>query len=241
MASSSGFATTRWSLVLAAGQPRADEDGADAQAALEMLCQAYWMPVYAYLRRRSAQVDDAQELTQAFFAHLLERNALAAAAPDRGRFRAFLLTACKHFVAHERERERAQKRGGGVRTWSLDFESGEARFQLEPVDCLTPERLFERQWALTLLDRVLQLLRAEFARHGRERNFDLLKAYLGGTAPESYALLGEQLDLSEGAARVAVHRLRRQYRELLREEIAQTVASPEQVDDEIRDLFAALA
>jgi RNA polymerase sigma-70 factor (ECF subfamily) len=238
MHSSSEFATTRWSIVLAAGQP---QEAADARSALETLCQAYWYPVYAYLRRRTPQADDAQELTQAFFAHLLERNALAAADPNRGRFRAFLLTACKNFVANERERAQAQKRGGQVRLLSLDFDSGEARLQLEPVEALTPERLFERQWALTLLDRVLQLLRDEFAKHGRERNFDLLKVYLGGPGPESYAALGAQLDMSEGAARVAVHRLRRRYREILREEIAETVATPEEIDDEIRSLFAALS
>jgi RNA polymerase sigma factor (sigma-70 family) len=237
MHSSSDFATTRWSIVLAAGQPQA---AADARLALETLCQAYWYPVYAYLRRRTPQADDAQELTQAFFAHLLERNALAAADPDRGRFRAFLLTACKNFLANERERAHAQKRGGHVRHLSLDFESGEARLQLEAADRFTPDRLFERQWALTLLDRVLQLLRAEFVKQGRERNFDLLKVYLGGPGPESYAALGVQLDMSEGAARVAVHRLRRRYREILREEISETVATPDEIDDEIRNLFAAL-
>ncbi len=231
------FATTRWSLVIAAGRSQEEI----SRAALETLCNAYWYPIYAYLRRRVTQTADAQELTQAFFAHLLERNALAAADPERGLFRAFLLTACKNFLANDREKQHAQKRGGGRRALSLDFEQGEARYRLEPADPATPERAFERQWALTLLDRVLLLLREDFVRHGREANFEILKPWL--TASEGtigYAELGMRLGVSEGAARVQVHRLRRRYRELLREEIAQTVASEAEVDDEIHRLFAAL-
>lgn len=223
--------------MIAAGQ---SQDAA-ARDALETLCSAYWYPVYAYVRRRVAQTADAQELTQAFFAHLLQRNALAAADPQRGLFRSFLLTACKNFLASDREKQRAQKRGGGRQALSLDFEQGEERYRLEPADHATPERAFERQWALTLLDRVLMLLRDDFIRQGREANFEILKPWL--TASEetaSYGELGERLGISEGAARVQVHRLRRRYRELLRAEIAQTVASEAEVDEEVHRLFTAL-
>lgn len=237
MDASPGFATTRWSLVLAAGKQPAD----DSRAALEALCKAYWYPVYAYVRRRTAQADDAQELTQAFFAFVLERNTLAAADPDRGRFRAFLLTACHNFLANAWAKESAQKRGGGRAVLSLDFEQGEDRYRLEPADRFTPERWFERQWALTLLDRVLGLLRDEFARDGKQAQFDVLKVFLDGQKdPLSSAELAARLNVSEGAARVIVHRLRRRYREILREEIAQTVADESEIDDEIRGLFDAL-
>lgn len=232
------FASTRWSLVIAAGKSPAD----DARDALQTLCTAYWYPVYAYVRRRVPQTADAQELTQAFFVHLLERNALAAADPERGRFRAFLLTACKNFLTNDREKQHAQKRGGGKRVLSLDFEQGEERYRLEPADHATPENAFERQWALTLLDRVLALLREEFSRHGRDAKFEILKPWLtGAEGAAGHAELGEQLGVSEGAARVQVHRLRRRYRELLREEIAQTVASEAEIDDEIKRLFTALS
>lgn len=216
-------------------------DDMQSRDALEALCEAYWYPVYAYVRRRTAQTADAQELTQAFFAKLLERNALAAADPQRGRFRSFLLTACKNFLANDREKQQAQKRGGGRPALSLDFELGEERYRLEPADLDTAERVFERQWALTLLDRVLDLLRDDFARHKREANFDVLKPWLMPTEQlTSFAELGERLGVSEGAARVQVHRLRRRYRELLRDEIAQTVESEGEIDDEIRRLFVAL-
>jgi RNA polymerase sigma factor (sigma-70 family) len=231
------FATTRWSIVLAAGQSEKEA----SRAALETLCRAYWFPIYAYVRRRVAQPDDAQELTQSFFTALLERNALAAADPDRGRFRAFLLASCKNFLASHWEHQNAQKRGGGRKLLALDFVEGEERIQLEPADRFTPERWFERQWALTLLDRVLGLLRDEFQRDGRAWQFELLKGFLSGQEPPlSHAQLGAELGVSEGAARVIVHRLRRRYRELLRAEIAQTVSGEEEVDDEIRRLFAAL-
>jgi RNA polymerase sigma-70 factor (ECF subfamily) len=231
------FASTRWSLVLAAGKREPE-----ARAALEALCTAYWYPVYGYVRRRVGRPEDAQELTQAFFASLLERNALALADPDRGRFRAFLLTACKNFLNNEWDKQRAQKRGGGRGTLSLDFAQGEERLRLEPADHDTPERWYERQWALALLDRVLGLLREEFSSEGRAGQFDRLKNYLGGQEPATpYSELAAHLGVSEGAARVIVHRLRRRYRELLRAEIAETVAGEEEIDDEIHRLFAALA
>jgi RNA polymerase sigma-70 factor (ECF subfamily) len=186
-------------------------------------------------------VDDAQDLTQAFFAHLLERNAIGAANQERGRFRAFLLTSCRNFLANEWEKASAQKRGGKRTVLSLDFERGEERYQLEPVDHLTPEVLYERQWALTLLDRTLQLLRDEFIKDGKTAQFAVLKPFLGGESEStSYADVAHQLHVSEGAARVIIHRLRRRYRDLLRQEIAQTVAHEEEVSDEIRGLFAAL-
>lgn len=237
MEPSYSFATTRWSIVLAAGQSPEEA----SRAALETLCHAYWFPIYAYVRRRVAQPDDAQELTQAFFTALLERNALAAADPDRGRFRAFLLTSCKNFLASHWKHQHAQKRGGGRKLLALDFQQGEERFQLEPADRFTPERWFERQWALTLLDRVLGLLRDEFDRDGRGPQFELLKGFLSGQEPAlSHAEVGAQLGVSEGAARVIVHRLRRRYRDLLRAEIAQTVSGDDEIDDEIHRLFAAL-
>jgi RNA polymerase sigma-70 factor (ECF subfamily) len=236
---SPNFATTRWSLVLAAGQ--ADEAHATRDA-LEALCVAYWYPVYAYVRRRVPQAEDAQEMTQAFFADFLERKAVAAANPERGRFRSFLLTSCQNFMHNAADRARAIKRGGNRRTLSLDFASGEQRMRLEPAERFTPERWFEREWALTLLERVLTELKEEFDRSGRAAHFAALKPFLGGAEHSvSHAELAAQLGISEGAARVAAHRVRRRYRELLRAEIAETVAGEEEVDDEIRRLFTALA
>jgi len=230
------FASTHWSIVLAAGH----RSSPDSRAALAKLCGAYWVPLYAYARRRVLDVHAAQDLTQAFFAQLLEKNPLAVARPERGRFRAFLLTAFKHFLANVRDQARAQKRGGGVAPLPLDFASGESRLTREPADNMTPERLYERQWVLSLLEQVLARLRDEFIRAGKERHFEQLKVFITPqTAPASYAELAPALGLTEAAAAVAVHRLRRRYRELLRAEIAQTVASPNEVDDEIRSLFAA--
>ncbi len=191
-------------------------------------------------------IDEAQDLTQEFFARLLERNTLAVAAPERGRFRAFLLTALKHFLANERERGNAQKRGGGRMLLSLDFSpdfsSGETRFSLEPAHQLTAERLFERQWIATLLDRVMSQLREEFRAAGKLQQFELLKASIVGDEAEmSYDEIGKSLGMNAGAARTAAHRLRRRYREILRAEIAETVCDPSEVDDEISRLFESLA
>ncbi len=229
------FATTQWSVVLAAGGKR--EVG--AQAALAQLFQSYWEPVYGFIRRREASVEAAQDLTQEFFLRLLERDAIAAASPDRGRFRAFLLTSVKNFLTNERERRRAQKRGSG-RVLSLDWETAESRMSWEPADDATPERLFEQAWATTLLARVLIRLQDEHAAAGKQRQFEALKqALVGDRDGLPYADLAEALHCSPDAARQTVHRLRRRYRELLREEVAQTVSDPRQVDEEIRDLFAA--
>jgi RNA polymerase sigma-70 factor (ECF subfamily) len=230
-----GFQTTHWSLVIRAGN-RADREADDALAAL---CGRYWYPLYAYVRRRTADVNEAQDLTQEFFARLLEKNTLAAASPERGRFRSFLLTAVKNFLANQRDRDHAAKRGGGVRKFSLDLAGGESRLNLEPAHDLTPERLFERQWVLTLLDLVMQRLRHECEAAGKGAQFERFKQVLtGGQEKLPYAEAAAELGMSEVAARQAASRLRKRYRELLREEVAQTVAEPEDVDDEIRSLFA---
>ncbi len=231
------FATTRWSLVAAAGQSGSDE----AQQALATLCEVYWYPLYAYARQRLPSVHDAQDQTQAFFAELLQKDYLQAADPRRGRFRAFLLTAFKHFLSRQRERDQAQKRGGGTRRLSLDFRGGERRFGLEPADHATPETAFERRWALAILEQALRRLRQEFTDSGKAPLYEALKGALEGDGPqESYARIGQELSISEAAVKVAVYRLRRRYQELLRAEIAETVASPEEIEDELRDLFAAV-
>jgi RNA polymerase sigma-70 factor (ECF subfamily) len=236
-AEASGFATTQWSLVLRAAQP---EDSA-ARAALEMLCRRYWFPLYAFARRRVATVHEAQDLTQEFFARLLEKNALAAASPERGRLRSYLLTSLKNFLSNEWDRANAQKRGGGRERLSLDWESGESRLSLEPIHADTPEREFERQWALTLLDNVVRRLQEEFASAGKSRQFELLKETLtGGRAAVDYSSVAAELTLTEEAARQAAHRLRKRYRELLRDEVAATVEHDGEVEDEIGRLFDAL-
>jgi RNA polymerase sigma-70 factor (ECF subfamily) len=183
--------------------------------------------------------DESQDLTQAYFAWLLEKNTVAAADRERGRFRAFLLTSLKNFLANEWEKQRAQKRGSGRAVLSLDFAAGESRFRSEPLDQLTPERLFDKQWALTLLEQVLGGLRQEYATAGQSRQFEVLKAFLAGSAA-GYAEAAAQLGLTENATRVAAHRLRQRYRERLRAEIAHTVDGPEEVDDEVRRLFEVL-
>jgi RNA polymerase sigma-70 factor (ECF subfamily) len=230
------FATTRWSLVAAAQDPAAP----DCRQALADLCAAYWYPVYAYVRRRGHDHHRAQDLTQAFFARLLEKNDLAAADRTRGRFRSFLLTACQHFLANQHDFETAKKRGGGRSRVALDFAGADHRYSHEPTHDDSPERLFDRRWALDLLDRALTELRTEYEESGRGKLFEMLKGTLtGGT--DAYADLAQSLDLTEGAVKVAVHRLRQRYRDRLRAAIAETVERPEDVDDEVRDLFAALA
>lgn len=235
--SSPSFATTRWSLVLRAGD-RKDES---ARRSLEALCRQYWLPLYAFVRRRIANAADAQDLTQAFFVHLIEKEVLARASPERGRFRSFLLAAVKNFLANELDRARAQKRGGGAALLSLDFAAGEARIGLDPAHHLTAERLFERHWALALLETVTQRLQAEYAATGRSRLFERLKAALTGERPHDYYRdAAAELGLSADAGRQAARRMRKRYRELLRDEVSQTVESPAEVDDEIRRLFAVL-
>lgn len=231
------FATTRWSLVLAAG----DRASPDAAAAIEALCRIYWYPLYAYSRRRGDAREQAEDLTQEFFLRLLDGAYLQAADPQRGRFRAFLLTVFQRFLSHEHERQQAQKRGGGVRHFSIDAESGEERYRQEPVDQWTPERLFERRWALTLLDQVMTRLQAEYADRNKAALFEQCKPCLTSAAnAPAYAELADRLGMTEPAVRVAVHRLRQRYRELLRAEVAQTVEHPDDVDAELQHLRSAL-
>jgi RNA polymerase sigma factor (sigma-70 family) len=221
---------------VAAGRSPAES----AEAAMSKLCHIYWYPVYAFVRRQGHNEDDARDLTQEFFSRVLEKNYFRDADPARGRFRSFLLAAVRHFLANEWNRERAQKRGGGVVTISLDPHLAEGRYRLEPVDRETPETLFERQWALALLANVMAALQKESADEGKLDQFEKLAPCLTGTSDVAYAELARQWNSSEGAVKVAVHRLRKRYRDLVRREIAETVAQPEEVDDEIRYLLAVL-
>ena len=232
------FATTHWSVVLAAANP-ASAKSLDALAAL---CEAYWYPLYAFVRRNGHNPEDAQDLTQEFFARLLEKNYLADVARDKGRFRSFLLASLKHFLANEWDKARARKRGGGQSFIRLDDKTAESRYKLEPRDSASADKLFERRWALTLLERVLARLREQHTAAGKAKQFDALKAFIGGErGAEGYAAVGAALGMSEANVKVSVHRLRKRYRELLRDEIAQTVGSEAEVEGEIRHLFAALS
>jgi RNA polymerase sigma-70 factor (ECF subfamily) len=231
----SQFPTTRWTLVVAAGDSHRKEAG----PALVSLCENYWYPLYAYLRRRGYSSDQAQDLTQEFFIRVLEGRYLDRAEREKGRFRSFLLTSLKFFVADEEDRQRAHKRGGGV-VVPLEFSSGEERYQREPAHDETPERIFERRWALSVLDRVVEKLRNEFVQHGRPEHFERLKVFLLGQSDAPYAALARDINISEGALKVAIHRLRKRYRELFRQEIADTVADPAEVESELRYLAAVL-
>ncbi len=233
---SSQFPTTRWTLVVAAGDPRPKE----ARPALVSLCENYWYPLYAYLRRRGYSADQAQDLTQEFFLRVLEGRYLDRADPAKGRFRSFLLTSLKFFVADEGDRDRARKRGGGTLE-PLEFRSGEERYQREPSHDETPERIFERRWAISVLDRVVERLRSEFVQHGHPEHFDQLKMFLLGQSGAPYAVLAREMNTSEGALKVAIHRLRKRYRELFRQEIADTVADPADVEPELRFLADVLS
>lgn len=233
----SEFGTTRWTIVVAAR----DQNRPDAQAALAELCEAYWYPLYAYVRRRVGSVHEAQDFTQAFFVWVLEQRLIQAADPERGRFRAFLLTACQRFLINQWHKARAEKRGGGRRQLSLDFESGESKLSMTAIDSMTPEQLYQQQWAITLLERVMEQLRAEYVAKERAKYFDVLKPFLYGLRRDvGYSEAARRVGISETTAKVAAHRMRRRYRALLRAEIAQTVGRPEEVEDEICELFAAL-
>ena len=232
---SSRFPATRWTLVIAAADPQRKE----ARAALISLCENYWYPLFAYLRRRGYPADQAQDLTQEFFTRVLEGRHLDRADPEKGRFRSFLLTSLKFFVADEEDRQRAHKRGGGA-IMSLEFSSGEERYQREPAHNETPEWIFERRWALSVLDRVADKLRDEFVRNGRPEHFERLKVFLLAQSDAPYAGLAREMNTSEGALKVAIHRLRKRYRELFRQEIADTVADPAEVESELRFLAAVL-
>jgi RNA polymerase sigma-70 factor (ECF subfamily) len=225
-------------VVLNAGR----NDSTHARAALEKLCRTYWHPIYAFVRRQGYSPPDAQDLAQEFFARLLQKDSFGNVDPVRGRFRSFLLGALKHFLANEWDKAKAQKRGGGQVFIPIDAKSAETSYGLEPADNLTADKIFERRWALTLLELVLQRLRREYADEGREQLFEHLKSTLteaSRTVP--YAQIASRLGMTEGAVKVAVHRLRRRYRDLLRSEIADTVASSDEIEDEIRNLFAVLA
>lgn len=232
------FTSTHWSQVVTA----ADASSPRAAEALAQLCRTYWYPLYVFIRRQGVNAAEAQDLTQGFFARLLEKNFIAAAVEEKGRFRSFLLVALKRFLINERERGHAQKRGGGQPLISLDDTEAEGRYRLEPVTGLTAERIYERRWAVALLDEVMLGLRREYAADGREQWFDALKVFLyDERSPVSQAEIGRRFGASESAVKSAVHRLRARYRERLREEVANTVANPSQIDDELRYLLAVLS
>jgi RNA polymerase sigma factor (sigma-70 family) len=231
------FPSTHWSVVLTAG----NGDIPQAERALESLCQTYWHPLYRYARRRGYSEADAQDLTQEFFAWVLKRNWLGVADPHRGRFRSFLRVSFNHFLANEWDKTQRQKRGGR-RVFSLPFGEAEARCLREPADHFSPEQCYEWRWALTLLDQVLNRLAAEYAARGKTEMFGQLRpCLLGERAAQPYASLAAKLGMTEGSVKVMVYRLRRKYRQLLREEIANTVAKPEEIHDEMLHLFAVLA
>lgn len=231
------FLTTRWSIVRRAGEVASP----DSREALDVLIRAYWFPLYAYVRRAGVEAHEAEDVVQAFFARTLEKNDLARLAPEHGRFRAFLMAAIKHFLSNWRDRERAHKRGGGRVKLAIDVHEADARLELEDRASQTPERAFERAWARELMRRAVDELRAEYVSSGRGPVFDVLAVELQQGGEASYAEHAERLGMTRGAVKVAVHRLRARFREKLRERIAETVEREEDVDDEIRALFAALA
>jgi DNA-directed RNA polymerase specialized sigma24 family protein len=232
------FVTTHWSVVLAS----ADEDSPQARAALEQLCRTYWYPLYAYVRRRGYSHEDAQDLTQGFLLRWLDSKSFARADASKGRLRSFLLAGLNYFLSDQRDRASAQKRGGGRPTLSLmDAQTADKRYRLEPVDERSPEKLFERRWALTLLDQVLARSEQEFREAGKAELFQRLRAFLiAGTSEESYAEVGAELGMSREAVKKAVQRMRQRYYELFREEVAHTVADPAEVEQELRYLCAVI-
>jgi DNA-directed RNA polymerase specialized sigma24 family protein len=231
------FATTHWSIVRAVNH----EDSSAASSALQELCQIYWYPLYTYIRRQGHDANGAADLTQAFFADLLQREDLKKVDPDLGKFRSFLLTALKHFLINQWDKAKAQKRGGGKSPLSLDFGAADDRYQLEPSHAQTPDLIYQKQWAKTLLERVQQELKSEFAKRGKAHQFDKLQNFLAGkNKEETLAIAAAQLEMSEVAAKVALHRMRQRFGELLRAEIEQTVSTPEEVDIEIQQLFDVL-
>lgn len=229
------FSATHWSVVL-----RAAGDEAGAESALAQLCQRYWYPLYAYVRRRGNSPDDAQDLTQAFFARLLEKKLLEKVDPKKGKFRSFLLTSVKRFLTDEWNKANAQKRGGNVKIISIDEDMAEDRYSREPADELTPDQLYERRWAMTILDQAMADLEAEHVRAGKAELFARLNGSLLGAKDSSYAEVGEALGLKEGAVKVAAHRMRKRFRILLRDEIARTVGEEADIDAELRDLLSVL-
>lgn len=232
------FATTHWSVVLAAGH----QESSQAAEALEKLCRSYWYPLYACVRREGFGPEDSQDLTQEFFARLLARDYVARADPHRGKFRSFLLTGLKHFLSDERDKARRLKRGGGAQVISFDAQVAEDRYHLEPVDHLTPERVFERNWATTLLERVAARLRDEYVASGRaELHEQLTEFRLDAPEQRPYAEVAARVGVSESAVKSAIHRLRQRHHQLVREEITQTLADPAAADEEIRYLLGVMA
>ncbi|MCX6905711.1 MAG: sigma-70 family RNA polymerase sigma factor [Verrucomicrobia bacterium] len=231
------FVTTRWTVVVKAGQ----SDTTHAREALAQLCRMYWYPLYAYVRRKGYAPADAEDLTQAFFARVLEEGFIATADQEKGRFRSYLLTHLNHFLADEWDRLKAQKRGGGQRLIPLEGGTAETRYQLEPADNRSPDRLFEYRWAVTLLQQVVERLQREYEVDGKGALFQELKGCLAqARAAVAYEEATRRLGMSEGALRVAAHRLRQRYRDLLRAEIAETVSGPAEVEEELRYLFRVL-
>ncbi len=233
------FQTTRWSVVLAARDTAQQSE--DWRASLELLCQSYWYPLYAYLRRKGYSPDDSQDLTQDFFARLMEKDFLQAIDPQRGRFRWFMMDAIKKFAANWNAARSAKKRGGGRQILSLEFDRGEQRYQREPVDGWTAEKLFDRRWALELLDRSLQQLAANYEETGKRRYFNELKVFLtADSSPPSYQQVATSLGLSLTAVKVAIHRLRDRYREVVQYQVAQTLDEGDSLEDEIDRLLDSI-
>lgn len=232
------FSTTHWSVVLAAGQ----ESSPDAALALAELCRGYWYPLYAYVRRKGYAVADAQDLTQEFFARFLEKNYAGVADRRKGKFRSFLLASLEHFLAKEWTRAHRLKRGGGKTIIAWDGCDPEERYRLEPADDSTAERIYERRWALTVLEEAMGAVQRDYTAAGKQGVFEALRAVISGDdADVSYADLALRLEMSEGAVRVAVHRLRQRYGEAVRVEIAKIVQRPEEIEEELRHLFGALS
>jgi RNA polymerase sigma-70 factor (ECF subfamily) len=238
MTPGSRFATTSWSIVLAAREASTVE----SLAALEALCRAYWYPVYAFVRRQGVDAEEARDLTQAYFARLLEKGYLEDYEPERGRFRVFLKASVRHFLSKEREKARSWKRGGRAGIISLDDQQIEGRYRFEPVDRLTPEQLYERRWALTVLEQARARLREERIAAGRELEFRKLEGFLTGQGPQDrYKDIAAELGTTEDAVKQALHRLRRQFGALLRDVIGATVSSRDEVDDELRYLLGVIS
>ena len=222
-------------------QENGGDENSDWRACMESLCASYWYPAYAYLRRKGYEPSDCQDLTQDFFASLIEKNVLQIVDPERGRFRWFLMHALRQFAANWNSAQKAKKRGGDLKVFSLSFEEGESRYQNEPVDGWTPERLFDRRWALTLLHTAIKNLELEYSENGKTRLFESLKIYISpGVVPPSYAEVADTLGLTETAIKVAIHRLREKYRNQIRALVAETLDDPADLDEELQQLMESL-
>lgn len=231
------FATTSWSMVLEA----ADSDQENQTLALAELCQAYWFPLYAFVRRKGIGRSEAEDMTQAFFTELLEKNRLAHAEPSRGRFRSFLLASMNNFIAKQWRAEKTLKRGGGQTVLAIDYDDADQRYATMPVDDVTPEKIFELNWALSVLENTIERVRQQYQETGKGELFESLKGFLTSGDAVPYEVLAEETGMKVGALKVAAHRLRQRYGQQLRLQIAKTIADPEQVDEELRLLFSALS